>query len=971
MKIRRLIPAVLSVAALCVVTAVAFALKPIEFKSSLYDLVGSAADSIPVQVRDAASDVVPVLISSKDGDSAFDAAEFLSDNLPTGRCHRVRFRIDGKEFADVIDFCSSHSSGLLSQSDALELSTEASRAKFAKRCVRKAYSPLATSIFPLQKDPFFLASGFVTSLAAAQNSFKAERGFLTAHKDGCTHILLVMELEPALSGNIDALIGFSNEIEKVLASVRSEKVNVVACGTPMHSAYAASKCKFETTVLGIVSFLFVVFLSFYIFRSVKSSLLLLFLFLFAGLGGAAVVTVFFSSVHLVSLVFATTLLGFVIDYGYHWLLHAGDDKRKTFKGLVVSCVTTLISLLPLAFSSIPVLRQSAVFLGSGLISSLVCAVAFFPCDAVGKGRVKTAFAQSIAFRVLCLLFAAVSLCGMLDLHIGTSVSSMYIPQGGLARAERTLAEINSTFDSDRGFLVVGGSGVLEDLLQKEESLSLPPSVPRLSLFMPSLKVRRNNYSLVRKLYSEHSAKHSNALGLDKISLPPPPEPWAWEDIPDAMRGLFVRDGALIVSSAPRPHSDLPSDVVFCQPRNILNGILNNWTRETCVSLAVAFAAMVLLLMSVFRRFAFLTAMPSFAAIISVLGILSLSGVQINLFHLLAMFLLAGMGVDYAVFVRSCNERAAYSVTLAFLTSWVGFGALSFVSFPVVSAFGLSLGIGLPVAYSASLLLIRHDKVSEVGATSFGLEVIWLVYRLFGLRFLHFAAGIVGVFMWCFSPAVRRASPKILKVVNFTRSLADKMVVMADGKNLPIVKFDESVDAKSFLDEVSGRKGVFVLSSHVGTIEVLSAFGECNSVFHAWMEFEHTGVFNRFYMKHQRKEKVVIHPISEFSPGTVFFAGDCLDGGDVVLMAGDRSFGRKRIVSVGERSVELAEGVFRLAASLEHSVYFVSCISTGGLNYKVFVKKLEGGASQLACGYAAELLRLVDAYPMQNYSWQTA
>ena len=388
----------------------------------------------------------------------------------------------------------------------------------------------------------------------------------------------------------------------------------------------------------------------------------------AGLGGAAVVTVFFSSVHLVSLVFATTLLGFVIDYGYHWLLHAGDDKRKTFKGLVVSCVTTLISLLPLAFSSIPVLRQSAVFLGSGLISSIVCAVAFFPCDAVGKGRVKTAFAHSIAFRVLCLLFAAVSLCGMLDLHIGTSVSSMYIPQGGLARAERTLAEINSTFDNDRGFLVVGGSGVLEDLLQKEESLSLPPSVPRLSLFMPSLKVRQNNYSLVQKLYSEHSAKHSNALGLDKISLPPPPEPWAWEDIPDAMRGLFVRDGALIVSSAPRPHSDLPSDVVFCQPRNILNGILNNWTRETCVSLAVAFAAMVLLLMSVFRRFAFLTAMPSFAAIISVLGILSLSGVQNKVQQYHSQH---GVSAETAAYALRCVAKAVYLATEQALRAYPG------------------------------------------------------------------------------------------------------------------------------------------------------------------------------------------------------------------------------------------------------------------------------------------------------------
>ena len=99
-----------------------------------------------------------------------------------------------------------------------------------------------------------------------------------------------------------------------------------------------------------------------------------------------------------------------------------------------------------------------------------------------------------------------------------------------------------------------------------------------------------------------------------------------------------------------------------------------------------------------------------------------------------------------------------------------------------------------------------------------------------------------------------------------------------------------------MDDVREGKGVFVLSSHVGTIEVLAALGECDVVFHAWMEFDRTGVFNRFYLRHAKRRKVVIHPISEFGAGSVFAAGDALDRGDSLVMAADRTFGRVRRVT---------------------------------------------------------------------------
>lgn len=262
-----------------------------------------------------------------------------------------------------------------------------------------------------------------------------------------------------------------------------------------------------------------------------------------------------------------------------------------------------------------------------------------------------------------------------------------------------------------------------------------------------------------------------------------------------------------------------------------------------------------------------------------------------------------------------------------------------------------------------------DEKTERGASPLGLEILWTLYRLFGLPALHFFAKGVGLCVWLFSPAVRRRSPRLAKVFHFTCSLADKLVVMAQGKRLPRVTVAPSSDADEFLRSVAAKKGVFVLSSHIGTIEVLAALEGCTTTFHAWMEFARTGVFNAFYMRHAKRERVVIHPIAEFGPETVFLAGDALDRGECLVMAGDRGFGRMMSVPFGKGTIELPVGAFRFARALEHPVYFVACVAKGGINYEAIIKRLPTETlDALVSGYAASLRELTEQYPDQVFQW---
>ena len=970
------IPLALAVACVAIVSV-----RPVAVETSLYDLVGDASTAVPAVVREHSANIVSIVVSSKDSDKARAAADDLFAHLPTNGCAAIRYRFDGDGFASMMDAYRLHRAGLVSSHDAERLATSEGRARIARAAARKYYSSPVPPLFPPAEDPFCLADGFVMSLPLAFSGWTPKDGVLQAERGDETFILIVLELERAVSEDTDALVALGSRLSALLASERASHPDAGynISGVPMHTATTAGRCKSEIGYLTWFSLAFIAALSLFVFRSAKWIPLLAASLLTAAASGALALVAVFRSVHVMTLVFGTTILGLVVDYSFHWLLHSPDRRRETIRSLIASFATTEISLFPLMLSSLPVLRQAFVFLGVGLAAALAFVIFAYPkrCAAqVAEGE--KSFGRVVrAVALISLALLALSAVGLPRLRFATDLQSLYRPSDDLAAAERLLAELGGIDDETRGFLVTAGPAELEPLIQLEAAARLPDSTPCVSRFLPPLSRRLANAALVEKLYEEQGERQRDLLGLETLAPLPDPAPWQWSDLPPSVFDAFVADGSLIVPLAPSPQTPLPEGVSFCRPREALGGILSIWTHETYVRLCLAFALMFIALLVFFRLGAFWVFLPSFLAVCFVWGVISLFGESVNLFHLLACFLLAGMGVDYAVFLHFGGRPAFKPALCSLLTSMAGFGALAFVSFPVVSAFGRVLGFGLPAAFIFAIATVRRASkaqssavaATEHGASPLGLELLFLLYRIFGLGFLHFCASCVGLAVWATSVAVRRASPSPCKVKAFTRSLADKLVVMAQGRQLPLVEFDGSPDSRAFAADVAAGKGVFVLSSHCGTIEVLSALGECRATFHAWMEFTRTSVFNTFYMRHANRSKVVIHPISEFGPETVFVAGDALDAGDCLVMAGDRGFGRMRRMPFLGGEIELPEGAFRFARALNHPVYFVACVAVAPCRYRAIIRRLPvDDARAMAREYAAALESVVKEFPEQWFCW---
>ena len=532
-------------AALTAAVALVWCARPLEVRTSLYELAGAAGGATPDAVRSRTASLVPIVVSAPDfprasaATTALDAALRRPDAAGESiadRCASVRCRA-GEGLSDILDFVATNRAGLVSSADREALATPEGRARLARRHAKRLYADPSPPLFPPTLDPFGLAESFVRSQTGGQVGWAPRDGWLAAETNGLSYILVVLDLKSRTASDTDALIAFSDRLNAAIASARAEGVSIAACGVPIHTARTAARCKAQVGWLSGISLAFIAALAVFVFRSVRWIPLLALSLATAALAGTLALLVCFRSVHLMTLVFGTTVLGLVVDYSFHWLMQRPGGRATVTRSLVVSFTTTEVSLAPLALSSLPVLRQSAAFLGAGLAAALATVLFLYPSPTDGAASARWRFpkAASLAMKIACTVLAVVAAIGLARLRFATTPQALYRPDADLAAAERFLAERSGAADGERGTIVVAG-GTLDDRLAVEESLGLPPTTPHLSAILPSLSARRAATADVAKLYAEQGAAHTELLGLASLSPPPEPVEWKEDALPAALAG---------------------------------------------------------------------------------------------------------------------------------------------------------------------------------------------------------------------------------------------------------------------------------------------------------------------------------------------------------------------------------------------------------------------------------------------------
>ena len=105
----------------------------------------------------------------------------------------------------------------------------------------------------------------------------------------------------------------------------------------------------------------------------------------------------------------------------------------------------------------------------------------------------------------------------------------------------------------------------------------------------------------------------------------------------------------------------------------------------------------------------------------VLAVLRGFGVELNLFHLVALILAAGLGLDYALFFDHAGDdraeqlRTLHAIIVCSLTTLLVFSLLALSSIPVLRAIGGTVTIGVLFNFALALLVTRRRAPDEAVA----------------------------------------------------------------------------------------------------------------------------------------------------------------------------------------------------------------------------------------------------------------
>src|SRR5690606_16897718 len=122
-------------------------------------------------------------------------------------------------------------------------------------------------------------------------------------------------------------------------------------------------------------------------------------------------------------------------------------------------------------------------------------------------------------------------------------------------------------------------------------------------------------------------------------------------------------------------------------------------RHSALSLlAVAFGFIAVVMLIRFRSLKMMLTILSvpLLALAGTLVILSSLQIPLTLFHIMALFLVLGLGMDYIIFVIEMwrdPHHTLSAIVLSATTSFLAFGLLAASSLPAVSGFGLTVLIG--------------------------------------------------------------------------------------------------------------------------------------------------------------------------------------------------------------------------------------------------------------------------------------
>jgi predicted exporter len=538
-------------------------------------------------------------------------------------------------------------------------------------------------------------------------------------------------------------------------------------GPGVFAAEAAAGIERDVTLVSLAATILLAGFLFWRFRSALLLALVAVPLLAALLAGYAATVALYGHVHAIALGFGVTMLGVAVDYPLLLLtLRRGEETleeaaRRIWPTLRLAAGSAAAGLLAMLGSGLPGLVQTAVFGGTGLLAAAGATRWLLPrlapqgarmaarplpaalASALAALRGRRALAWVVLGGAAALLLATGGPAAQRDLAALSPVPAAQQALDGELRRQLGAPDVRSLF-------VIGPAGSEAEMLRLSEVLAaaVQPLVARgllagldlPSRYLPSPEAQRERQSALPDPGTLAAALREASAGLPfrdtafrrfteaveaSRGLPPLDLAALAAGAPTLaarIDPLVTRHGAAIWAIAPASGVadplaleraaaalDLPG-ILFLDVKLEMDRLLSGYGRAT-LGWALAGAGLVAGLLALglgSARRAIAVAVPIAGAVLVALAVLTLAGEAISLFHLAALLLLAGLAIDYALFLAThlptAGDNAAGAVLNCAVSTLLTFGLMSLCATPVLHGIGLTVAAGVASAFLLALAL---------------------------------------------------------------------------------------------------------------------------------------------------------------------------------------------------------------------------------------------------------------------------
>ncbi len=760
---------ILALAAMVTLLPLIFFSSLVNIQTNMLSLLPKDKDHIIKQkafdhLADKTSQKIIILFGSNSKKTSYEAAQFFYKNIKENNSiEKIEFKMDSKNSNEVINFYAPYRHQILSPEFSSLLANNEEE-EIQKRAIEDIYMPQNSRIvFNIAKDPFLLLSSFLNQLPFLKTSLFPYKDILVAKHNAKYYAFSSISIRNDALFSIKELANIVKNIKEVkIETQKSFDVKILSSGMATHSNSFNQNSIKEINIIGLISILVIMYLIYFNFRSTKPLFFTLFSIIVGVLAAFITTNLLFKEIHLLTIIFGTSLIGVSIDYSFHFFAEYFNKStqknagrtilKRIFPGISIGLLTSLVCYLALFFTPFPILNQIACFSTIGLITSYLVVILFFP-KFYRPGRLiydsyllnfSKVFLHNFQKRVsrkgayvILMALLSLSLIGLNKLNISNDLKLLDAPKKEIIDEENLVKNIIKQDKSSYFILVTADTSqqVLEKELLATRYLTRLIKAKKLlsyksfSDLVPPIMQQKQDLELVKSnLLYPYLTKQSRILGLsdqhvldlkNEISKKPSyltPKKILQKPSFDVLKTLWMGkvdnkyasiillNGVVEGEFLKAFHSE-QYGVYLLNKKEDIRSVLEEY-QTTSFLLIIGVYLLILLLLS--YRYgllhAILVALPPLLSGITSLAIIALLGYEISLFNILALFLIIGIGIDYTIFyaeARNHENTTSLAISLSCITTLLSFGLLSFSSFEVIHSFGLTILFGILLCYILS------------------------------------------------------------------------------------------------------------------------------------------------------------------------------------------------------------------------------------------------------------------------------